>query len=677
MTKQPTQRQIHLDFHTSGDIPNVAAEFDGEVFAQTALQADVDSVNVFAKCHHGYSYYPTEVGTMHPGLKRDLLGEQIAALNAVGIRAPIYVSVLWDDLAGVNHPEWIATSRGGRQLIRTPLSNDSVLDGGIGWTTMDLASGYADYVAAQVRELCERYPVDGFWFDIVSVAPSYAPVAQDRLRDAGVDLSDEASVHEAAARTREQFMRRLTAIIHEHSPDATVFYNHSVDDGVEGTLSAQTHLEVESLPTSEGLWGYLHYPLYARFARSFGVPMVGMTGRFHKSWADFGGLKNDAQLAYECATIVAAGGAVSIGDQLDPSGVLDPAVYRTIGRAYRRVRELEPWLVGAQAVAEVAILADYHDVDQEWRIKREFSADVEGAALMLLELGIQFNIVHEEQLDAADYRAVIIPDGYRATKRTMERLGSLRARGVKLIVSGLALFDSDAGVFGLQGMPCTMISKTPTVPSFLRSGQSPESGSELAADYDYAFYDPSYLVAPTAGTTALGQISAARFNRTWENFTSHAQAPVGEDLKSPWGVMSEGILYFAAPLFGAYRRHDYWVYKELVRGALAAFLSPQLLKVEGPAWVEATLQTQPADEGHPERSIVHLVAYQPRRVFSAVQRVDSSAVVGGLSVLLTGRTAVSRVYLAPSGEELDYEVTGDGLVIEVPALHTHAVVVVE
>ena len=38
-------------------------------------------------------------------------------------------------------------------------------------------------------------------------------------------------------------------------------------------------------------------------------------------------------MRYECATTVAAGGRICVGDQLHPRGVLDPAVYRMVGAA--------------------------------------------------------------------------------------------------------------------------------------------------------------------------------------------------------------------------------------------------------------------------------------------------------------------------------------------------------
>ena len=82
-------RQVHLDFHTSPDCPDVGVDFDGDTFARTLQEAHVDAINIFAKCHHGYSYYPTKVGTVHPGLKIDLLGGQIEALPLLFASLPV------------------------------------------------------------------------------------------------------------------------------------------------------------------------------------------------------------------------------------------------------------------------------------------------------------------------------------------------------------------------------------------------------------------------------------------------------------------------------------------------------------------------------------------------------------------------------------------------------------
>ena len=92
-------RQIHLDFHTSPLIPDVGRDFDPEAFAATFRFAHCDSVTVFGKCHHGMCYYPTKIGPKHPSLDRDLMGKQIEALHKVGIKAPIYLTCVWESSA--------------------------------------------------------------------------------------------------------------------------------------------------------------------------------------------------------------------------------------------------------------------------------------------------------------------------------------------------------------------------------------------------------------------------------------------------------------------------------------------------------------------------------------------------------------------------------------------------
>ena len=49
-------RQVHLDFHTSEYIPDIAADFDKDEFAKTLEEAHVDSITCFARCHHGWLY---------------------------------------------------------------------------------------------------------------------------------------------------------------------------------------------------------------------------------------------------------------------------------------------------------------------------------------------------------------------------------------------------------------------------------------------------------------------------------------------------------------------------------------------------------------------------------------------------------------------------------------------
>ena len=601
-------RQIHLDFHTSGSIDPIASRFDADAFATRLADADVTSVNVFAKCHHGYSYYPTDVGTVHPGLSRDLLGEQLTALRRRGIKAPVYVSVLWDDLAGVLHPEWIATDRQGRLLAQPPFSGASVMTGGIGWTVMDLASGFAGYVLDQVGEICERYRPDGIWFDIVSVVPSYSPASLARMRGLGIDVTDEAAVEAHYLGIRDGFIADARAVIDEFAPGASLVVNHTVDAWLSGTTAAQTQLDVESLPTSGNAWGYTHYPVYARYARTFGRPIVGMTGRFHRSWADFGGLKTRDQLRYEIGTILAAGGGVCVGDQLDPDGELDGAVYRTIGDGFARVKALDPWLTAASPRVEAAVVAAWiHDSHDPGRRVKALSPGVTGACQILGELAVQYDVIDAGRLQPGAYRLIVIPDD--AT------LSGPDARAI------------DAAV--------------------------------------------------AAGADSEGSVLEARFNRTWEHFTSHAHAPVSQELVGPLVCRGGRFTVLATPAFSDYALDDYWVTGELIRQTLVPLLPERLLSHDGPPWLEASLLSQEATSEHPGRDVIHLVAFQPRRISTSVPRVDRGHPLGRTTLRVTAKAPPSAVYLAPDLVPVPYVVDGSVVEITLAEVEPSTVIVVE
>ncbi len=116
-----------------------------------------------------------------------------------------------------------------------------------------------------------------------------------------------------------------------------------------------------------------------------------------------------------------------------------------------------------------------------------------------------------------------------------------------------------------------------------------------------------------------------------------------------------------------------------------------MIRFDGPPWIEVGVLRQgpatddPADShtadepaGSPERFVVHLVAYHPRRTAQEVPHVDASWPVAGarLGFRLPPGTP-PRCYLAPDGVELPSSAEGGYLWIDLPDLPTHSVLVVE
>ncbi len=660
-------RQIHLDFHTSEHCAEVGADFKADAFAQTLVDAHVNSINIFAKCHHGYSYYPTKVGTVHPTLQFDLLGEMIEALHKRGIACPVYYSIMWDELAGREHPEWRIVNKDGTLADRPPLS------GQWGWATMDVSSGYRDLCFAATEEIMSLYDVDGMWFDICFAQPNYASWSKLKMHAAGVNIEDDAQVWDYARKMQTDFFDDMSKLVQQKKASCLIYYNGTIKPDMRRVAPYMTHLEVESLPTTSG-WGYLHYPIAARQARTYDLDFIGMNGRFHSSWGDFGGLKTTDQLDYEVGTILAAGGKVCVGDQLHPRGALDPAVYRLIGRTFERVEKLEPWLMDAVPTAEIAIVAA--DLGkQNWGGIAAYGADVEGAAQLLLELGYQFDVIDTEA-DFSRYPALILPDGIKLDEGKIAKLNAYLSKGGRLIASGTATLD-ESGSFRLKAIPAHYQKPAPTIPSYLRPDATLIGDSELATDYDYAFYEQAHLVTPAAGAVSYGEIKSALFNRTWEHFISHQHAPVGEALHAPVAVSKDNVLYFAAPVFTGYRRHDYWAYRAMVAAALATFLPPARIKPAAPGWAEVSLLEQAAAASHPARQVIHVVCYHPRRSMQSINHVDQSWATAGIGLALRRENAPAQVYLAPERQAVPFQFKDGVVSIDLPPVGAHAVVVVE
>lgn len=660
-------RQIHLDYHTSPLIPDVGAEFDPGEFARTLKAAAVNSVTVFGRCHHGMAYYPSKVAPVHPALKRDLLGEMIEACHRAGIQAPIYLSVVWDEHAAATHPEWRQVDTTGRLVGRPPLG-----DGGWQWLCMN--SPHADYVAALAEEICRNYPVDGIFFDIVmQTAPGCVCThCLESMRRLGLDPTREADLRHHSLLIERQFMRRMAELVRSLHPQARVFFNSRLrmdpdpQAGMPGEADCFTHWEIESLPS--GGWGYNHFPLFARYFQTLGKELLGMTGRFHLSWADFGGLKNPAALEYECFRQLALGARCSIGDQLHPRGRLDPAVYGLLGSVYRQVAACEPWCDGALPLADIGVLMPGPVLHRPEGGARDI---LEGTMRLLAELGHQFQFV-DRAADLGRFRLLIAPDEVAFDEPLAERVRAFLEQGGSLLLSHRSGLRPGESGFALDEVGLDYEGPAPYAPNYFHidTHTAPEMADGVAPT-DYVMYLPGSRVRPRPGTEALVAEAVPYFNRAWDHFCSHRQTPPAGLSSAPMVTRRGRVIYFAAPIFRAFHEYGNGVYKALVRNAIAALLPDPLVQAGLPSAGEVTLLAQG------ERLVCHLLYYTPQRRTTRIDIVEDVVPLHDVPLAIRAGAAPRRVYLAPQGEDLPFAHDGRYVRCRVPLLRGHQMVVVE
>lgn len=647
-------RQIHLDFHTSPHIRDVAVEFDPDEFARTFQNARVKSVTVFAKCHHGHLYFITDRAERHPGLppQLDLLREQVEALHSVGIRAPIYISVQCDELAADKHPDWVARDENGSpvRLGREP-----------GWQILDMNSPYQSYLIEQTRlVLAQFHPVDGIFFDMCWDQPSTGVFAAEAMRRSGLDPSNAEHRARHAHRGAIDYMRVLHALVKEASPEASIYFNsrplHNLAE--EGQFLEQ--IEIESLPT--GGWGYMYFPMQVRFARNFGIPYMGMTARFHKSWGDFGSLKPEAALRYETAQAIAHGARCSIGDQLHPRGRLEPAVYQRIGRVYQHIERCEPWTEGAIPLAQIGVL----QTREKGHGKLEATTD-EGVTRMLTQLRHQFDFVGPN-LDFSRFELIVIPDSIRLDEEPASKLRAFLRAGGGVLATGTSGLSDDGTRVVLDEFGITTAGMSPFKTVYMRFGKRIDRD---VPPMEHVIYEPVVRVAPAVGAISLATIVEPYFDRAPGHFCSHAQTPSDRPTKFSAAVSRDRTAYVAFPVFDGFARHGYAPYRQLVGNILGLLLPQPLLRVDGPTGLESTVTRQHG------RTIVHLLYFPAERRAPEMDLIEDVVPLRDLSVSLRLDSAPKRVYVAPEMTPLEFEFADGRALARLRELRGHAMIVFE
>ncbi len=652
-------RQIHLDFHTSEEIPGIGINFAKQQFQQMLQKGHVDSITVFSKCHHGWAYHPSKVNEQHPHLTFDLLGAMIEAAHEIDVRTPVYISAGLDEKLARRHPEWLNRN----QEDQTSWVKGFMLPG---YHQFCFNTPYLDILVAQIEEVVEHYDADGIFLDIVGVRQCYCQYCVRSVRERGGDPRDQAVMQQLWEETYANYTRRTNEAAQKLRADMPVFHNGGhIRKGRRDLALMNTHLELESLPT--GGWGYDHFPLSARYAQTLGMKYLGMTGKFHTTWGEFGGYKHPNALRYETSLSLANGSRCSIGDQLHPEGLMDESTYHLIGAAYKEVEEKEAWCVDTSNIADVALLsieAVYNDEDKGTTELRAGDSDA-GAVRMLLEGKILFDVIDTEA-DFQAYKVIIMPDSIMMNSSLTAKMLAYVQRGGKVLATGKSglnkdnKFDLDLGV--------RWAGVNQYVPSFFK----PSFELPSLSNASFVMYSEGQSIELTSGEV-LGSREHSYFNRDIFTFCSHQHTP--STLKSAGPGMVEGShgIYIAWNVFADYCQKGSLFLKEIVLYGISRLLPEPTLKTSLPAQGIVTIQAQ---EEH-NRWIQHTLYASPVKRGSGIEVIEDLIPVYDTEVQVRVNQAVNKVYLAPQLEELVFVQTGNTVTYTVPKVHGHQMVVLQ
>jgi len=663
-------RQIHLDFHTSPAIPGIGEAFDKQAWQNTLKTGHVNSVTTFATCHHGWSYYETKVGRMHPHLGFDLLQAQFEAAKEMDVNVPIYLTAGVNNWAAYEHPEWREVGHDGRYTGWA----QNVIDPG--FHKMCFNSPYLALLCEQIREVVRRFPkCDGIFLDIISQNACCCKWCLESMAQLGLDAANEDDRRVNAGQVLEKYYQAATAAAKVDDPDMPVFHNSGhITKGDTDILKYFSHLELESLPT--GGWGYDHFPLSAKYCTQLDKDFLGMTGKFHTTWGEFGGFKHPNALRYECAAMIAMGAKCSVGDQLHPCGKLDESTYALIGEAYAEVEAKEAWCDHVRPVADIGLLSS---TAVNGSSQRESAAET-GAGRVLLESHMLFNILDAE-MDFSPYKALLLPDDIRVQAGLKAKIDAYLAQGGKLILSGDSGLN-EAGTDFLWGLGADFTGKSAFCPDYVL----PAEGLRPSfCNSPLVMYQPSNRIKVTTGKS-LGQTFDPYFNRTFRHFCSHQHTPNQLEASGyDGGVISGNILYLAHPVFTIYAAYGAVAYKEYTSNAIKSFLGDGLsVSTNLPSTARLTLMDQPQEN----RYVLHLLYANTIARGGAMQLsggnisatksievIEELMPLHQVEVALRPPAPVRKVTLEPEGIEMPFAVREGQLHLTIDQFTCHQMVV--
>ncbi|MBQ7355985.1 MAG: hypothetical protein IJW66_01155 [Clostridia bacterium] len=651
------RRQVHLDFHTSPDIEGIGVRFSKEQFQAALKRGKVNSVTLFAKCHNGYCYYPTKIGTMHPHLDFDLLGAELDACHEIGVRAPIYITGGWSHLDSITHPEWnrrdadgSVSTVGDYDLTATPDTPKPMCC----WVHLCLNdNGYCRHIYELTEEVCKRYErVDGLFYDIIFIGSAcYCDECVKGMKEMGLDPSSETDAHAYYVKKHIDFMKKCDAILKKYHPDATIFFNSGgANMNMPEYPPYESHYEMEDLPTAWG--GYNKMPPRARFFKKYGKFYLGMTGKFHYTWGEFGGYKSKEALKYEICTMAQYGAGCSIGDHLYPDGEMDAVTYENIGYAYGYHEKIEEYCYGGDLVTNLGVYMDKND------------PSLQGVVDILLENQLDFDFVSGGNFDKFD--TVIVPSGVTLREEDREALLAFTKGGGKLLLIGSALIKDGKHQIatGING-----VSESKNDTDFIKANID---GANLPAS-PFLAYTPAPKVT-VGGAEIISQLYPPLFNRTYGRFCGHRNTPYDKD-GAPLPAMTKyGNTVFMAHDVGAlYAEWGMLCYKDYMIAALTKVLgySPILKTSFGSAGRVTMLR-----QGEKSRYSINLT-YATPMTRGAAQIIDEMLPVHDIKIEVNIPEKVKSVKLPLQDKTLEFSSSDGKVSFTLPRLHCHETIIIE
>lgn len=596
-----TFRALMIDQHFP-DAPFITFDrFSAEKQIQKCLDAKVDSLHITTKCIWGFSYYPTKIGTPHPAMKKDIVGELVSACKGAGIEAIAYYPIVFDNVAFLNHPEW--RLRDGRRGEKR-------------WGVVCANTGYRKYILGQLDEITRDYDFDGIFLDgfWIHYSPNKLCKCDDCMR-----LFEQRYGKEFSSQREREYLRVKFA--QERQLDLVRSVKETARkrrEGISLSLNPHTPFQETSSILKEIDWLYTEggeNPHHAVMLRGAGKKyyQLGVTG---PSMQDVFSL---SLTRLQTSTILAHGGRVFFyfKDGRNPDGTFDKEKYNFLKKINTEIAKKEVFVKDVSPYKWVGIVYDPASLpDLLQRTYEDYAKRVSSCINSFRRINVPCEIIPKDKIEAKtlnDFKLIVFPNIKNLPEEKVKYLEDYVRGG------GNILATCESGLYNLRGEKRKGSSLQDLLgieyEGMCTKYQNNRVGSYLRFDDHPIFSHVPRISIALPGNFIMSKLTSARALawhilpldvETKTNYIGWEPLPPGKKTSSPAVTMSckgGGKAIFCSPPIFQYLADGVRWPANFIKGLIETLTGYPDILMLGPESVEMTCFYQ--GEG---RIIIHLLS---------------------------------------------------------------------
>ena len=672
-------RRNLVDMHIEDWDEGFLSQLEPEKYVELLRRANVSTAMIYANSHIGHCYWRTKKGHMHRGIKgRDIMGELIELCHREGMNVVVYYSLIYNNWAYDNHPEWRIRLADGREA--------KAWTGRYGVCCPN--SSYRDFALSQVDELCQKYDFEGIFFDMTFwPVVCYCQSCQERfLRETGREMPKiinwESPEWMEFQKKREEwlseFARVMTEKVKSLKPEVSVEHQFS-------TCVANWVLGVtEAIASASDYCGGDFYggalqesficKLYYNLTKN--QPFEFMTS-ICINLSDHTTTKPKELLEAQAFLAIANGGAFLFIDAIDPMGTLNERVYEMMGEIYERIEKYEKF-IGGELVQDVGV---YFSFESKFAPQDSGKSVLEAsgkqphldcalnAVKSLINAHIPFGIITKKNLDKLqNYKAIILPNVLFMDEEEAEALRGYVSSGGRIYASYQTSLFSEKGkrsdflladVFGVSHRGETREVVTYISPAV----ENPSLFGDITPQYPLLLFHPQIIADPLEeGVIAKIKLPYTDPKDKTRCVSIHSNPP-GVETNYPaimWRKFGRGeIIWTAGPLemVGEERHREFFI--RLIRNLVRDGFS---FEAEAPKSVDITMFKQ--KEGY----VINLLNFQ--------SELPNIPVFGIKMRIKRDGKSLTKALLLPEETVLPIHERDGFIEVEVPRLDTYLMIAI-